>query len=466
LLSSGGDARIVLDASSGVNRYHSSPYPRQIVAYASSTANDISPVAFRHVCERLGHDLPPYRQRLDDLRGRIRDVYRLSSEADIVFAASGTDLEYVALAAVAGRGEGGTHNILLGADEVGSGCIHSAHGRYFADQTARGVPTEPAKSVPGLGAVTMVDVAVRDADGTARDSAHICRLVEHEISRAAKQGRHALVHVVHGSKTGLILPATDDLAWLVEKWAGQASFVVDACQARLTGKAARAYLDLGCILFITGSKFMGGPPFSGFAIVPEGFKTQAGTLPEGMKSIFRHGEWPQDWPGASELPEEENGGLALRLEASIFELERYSALPLAERTAIILAFQKAVNDNLVEPLGLRRVLPHHPEQLLSGYAHPTAMLTLVTLDVSMVPGVETFADAQTLHRSLVARGIRLGQPVKCLVNADGEWAGTLRIGLSMPQVVELSAAGPEDAARKLAGDMQAIAAAMNLKVTA
>ena len=41
LLASGGDARIILDPESGLNKYLSGPYPRTTLAYASSTANDM-----------------------------------------------------------------------------------------------------------------------------------------------------------------------------------------------------------------------------------------------------------------------------------------------------------------------------------------------------------------------------------------------------------------------------------------
>ena len=53
-----------------------------------------------------------------------------------MFAPSGTDLEYVALAVAASRGGKPIRNILLGQDEVGSGCLLAAGGRFFASQTA------------------------------------------------------------------------------------------------------------------------------------------------------------------------------------------------------------------------------------------------------------------------------------------------------------------------------------------
>src|SRR5947208_3573485 len=83
-------------------------------------------------------------------RGPIRAAYDLAGDVAVIFAPSGTDLEYVALACVREKGPGGTNAILLGADEVGSGCIQSAHGLYFADETALGMTVTQGDPVPGL----------------------------------------------------------------------------------------------------------------------------------------------------------------------------------------------------------------------------------------------------------------------------------------------------------------------------
>ncbi len=48
-MTTGGDARIVLRRETGLNNYHSAPRPSGVLAYASSTANDISVRAFAHV---------------------------------------------------------------------------------------------------------------------------------------------------------------------------------------------------------------------------------------------------------------------------------------------------------------------------------------------------------------------------------------------------------------------------------
>ncbi len=472
LMTTGGDARIVLRPETGLNRYHSAPRPSGVLAYASSTANDISAAAFAHVealLAGIGPDLSgsDYSARLEALRGRIRSAYAVAREVDIVFAPSGTDLEYVALACAAGRGGGGTHNILLGADEVGSGCIHSAFGRYFARETALGIATAPGDPVPGVGEmhVEMIDVPVRDGHGRARPSAEIAARMDCAVAEAGAAGRHVLVHVVHGSKTGLILPSLGDIDRLAARHGGKVTFVVDACQARITSPAIADYLDRGAIVFVTGSKFMGGPPFSGFALVPSRFREQAAPLAHGLATLFRRGEWPARWPGADALQDGANPGLLLRLEASIFELERFQRLDLEEVTRIILCFHQAVREEIIEKTPAHRVAPYAPGEKETADTHPIEMRTLSTLDLSEYGGGATFEDSTRWHKAMLAYGVRLGQPVKCVKLGDGSWGATLRIGLSMPMVVERAGLGDEALRRSFVEDMAKVRRALEAVAT-
>ena len=466
LMTTGGDARIVLSPETGLNRYFSAPRPSDVLAYASSTANDISAAAFAHVgaaLEEIGPALSgrAYAERLEALRGRIRRAYGVAGEVDVVFAPSGTDLEYVALAAVAGRAPGGTHNILLGADEVGSGCIHSAFGRYFAESTALGVATNAGDPVPGLGEtrVEMIDVPVRDRHGRARPSAEIAAKMDSAIRGAG--GRHVLVHVVHGSKTGLILPSLEDIDRLRDAHGDSVTFVVDACQARITSPAIADYLEREAIVFVTGSKFMGGPPFSGFALVPRRFRERARPLARGLATLFRRGEWPAGWPGGEALEDSANPGLLLRLEASIFELERFQRLDLDTVTRVILCFHQAVRDEIVDKTAAHRVAPYPPGEKESADTHPIEMRTLSTLDLSeWTGGRATFEDATRWHGAMLAHGVRLGQPVKCVRLEDGSWGASLRIGLSMSMVVERAALDDAALRRAFAADMIRIRTAL------
>jgi hypothetical protein len=455
LMTSGGDARIVLTPERHQNRYYSAPYPQDVLAYASSTANDISPDAFARIS---GFGEQDYAAGLEALRHRIRAAYSVPGNVAIVFAPSGTDLEYVALACVHDRAER-LHNVLLGADEVGSGCIHSAHGRYFANETALGVSVKPGEPVRGLGErVSIEDVPVRDALGHAFTSACIRDRIEQGIEHDPKA--HTLVHVVHGSKTGLILPLLEDIDDLIARHGERMTLVVDACQARITSAAIADYLKRDAIVFVTGSKFMGGPPFSGFALVPAALASGAPALPHGLSDVFRRAEWPAGWPGAEALADSANPGLLLRLEASIFELERFQQLPLDRVTRVILAFHAAVRTAMVDRLGGRRMAPYPPGHRAEGDAHPIEMRTLSTIDLSQRPGHPDFDEAVRIHKALVDGGIRLGQPVKCVKLDDGRWGATLRLGLSMPQVVALDRLDDSALAAKLAADMDRVATAI------
>lgn len=459
LLASGGDERITLDPVTGLNKYFSAPYPRRVQAFASSTANDMSPEAFARAVELASAPAGTYAERLEALRARIRTAYGLSGDCRVVFAPSGTDLEYVALAA-AGDAGAGVHNVLLGADEVGSGCRLSAHGMYFAKTTGRGVPVTPGDRVEGLEQVSLVDIPVRCAKGLAHDSETIAVEIRAEIEEARARGLKALVHIVHGSKTGLILPELPEIDALLSDYGNQVSLVVDACQARITSPALHAYLERGAIVFLTGSKFMGGPPFSGFALVPPQAAERAGELPAGLANVFRRAEWPEGWPGRERLLDEDNRGLWLRLEASIFELERFQALPWSEVERTVAAFQHALARELVEPFGLHPIEPFAPGHEGEAHAHPIEMRTLATIDISRLPDSHTFDCAQRFHQSLALAGLRLGQPVRSVRTLDGGWAGTIRIGPAMPQFFAWAALDDAELARTLGAAMAGVADAL------
>ncbi|MEA3011955.1 MAG: hypothetical protein QOD42_500 [Sphingomonadales bacterium] len=468
LMTGGCDGRIVLQPETGLNRYYSAPYPRDITAYASSTANDISAAAYARAEAVLAAtgaapDAGVYRERLEEMRARIRAAYGVAGDVAVVFAPSGTDLEYVALALVAGRAPGGTNAILLGADEVGTGCIHSAHGLYFADETALGIAVTPGEPVPGLGGATLdlIDIPVRDRMGRVRPSTYIAARMGASVASAHAAGRHSLVHIVHGSKTGLILPALADVDALCGRHGEAATLVVDACQARITSAAVNDYLARGAIVFVTGSKFMGGPPFSGFALVPAALAGRAPPLPAGLATIFRRAEWPAGWPGAGALPDSVNIGLLLRLEASLFELERFQALDDALVWRVIHAFHAAVRAEIVEKMPARRVAPYPPGDVAEADSHPIEMRTLSTLDLSALePRGASFEDAQAWHKFMALAGVRVGQPVKCVRLPDGRWGATLRIGLAMGQVMDRAALSDEALARSFAADMATIRTAL------
>ncbi len=462
-LVSGGDGRIRLDAQ-GRNQYYASAAPSDALAYGSSTISSISEHAFETLIgqwrDRLDQPVAAadYAEGLAAIRTRLAAFFGLSDEAAIVFATSGTDLEYVGLAA-AYDGRPLTA-VLLGRDEVGSGCIHSAAGRFFAEETATGARVVAQSSIdPVFAGIELIDVAFRDAAGRPRASAAVAAELSLHIERAAANGRRAVVHVVHGSKSGLTLPALADVERLVATHGDAMTIVVDACQLRIAPSVVRAYLALGCVVLMTGSKFAGGPPFSGFALVPAALRDRARPLPEGFRRIAHRAEWPADWPGADCLGASGNFGLLLRLQAALIEMERFGALP-EERIAHVAARFSHHVMRLVKRLELAEVAGAGTSCL--------ATETLRTLDLSARWPRCDFDAAKAMHghiarqsRQWLGQEIRLGQPVKTHPLADGRMAGTLRLSLSMPLIVEMAAMDDPALDERLYRDMSLVGAAIS-----
>lgn len=461
-LASGGDRRIRPDAA-GRNQYHATVLPSDALAYGSSTISSISEYSFAALLDgwhdRLDRPMAAadYAEALAMLRLRVADHFALTDTA-IVFAASGTDLEYVGLAA-AHDGRPITA-ILLGRDEVGSGCVHSAAGRFFAAETAIGAHVLPQAAIdPVFAGTELVDIAVRDAAGHPRASAAVAAELARFIDRAAAQGRRAVVHVVHGSKSGLTLPAVADVERLTTTYGDSATFVVDACQLRMATDAVRRYLALGCVVLMTGSKFAGGPPFSGIALVPGRLRDRAQPLPEGYRRVATRAEWPADWPGADVLSASGNFGLLLRLQAAMIEIERFAALPDEQVAEVIACFGHHVM-RLVKRLELGEV-PGAGTSCL-------ATETLRTIDLSSRWPDCDFDAARAMHghiashsRQWLGREIRVGQPVKTHLTPAGRSAGTLRLSLSMPLIAELASLHAVALDARLDRDMALIGAAVS-----
>ena len=470
LMTTGGDARIRLDPITGLNRYYAGPYPREVTAYASSTANDLSSDAMARLeCDfscggTTLSDGEVYAIFLNTIRARLRAAYDLGQDVDIFIAASGTDLEYVGMLAVPERSNHGISNLLLGSDEVGSGCVWSAAGCYFADETALGIPSTQGEKIAGFQPVSLANLPLRDETGTAFSSALIAaKIVEHIESALAAQ-QHPLIHIVHGSKTGLVLPHLAEIDALIEQFRDKVTFVVDACQARITGGSIAAYLERGIVVFLTGSKFIGGPPFGGFALLPNGIATSAPALASGISDIFRQAEIPDGWAGRETLQSDGNPGLALRLAASLFELERFQTLELDDIARVVSAFNDAT-DLLIDRLAISKVANVAPGDSAGAAVHPVEKQTLITLDLSHDSSGDQkrmldFDDAVRIHKGLIDAAIRLGQPVRSVKLADGRWGATLRIGLSMPQIYAFHALSDESLAVTLRAAITQIEAAL------
>ena len=504
LMSAGGDDRITLDEQSGLNSYGCAPEPIRAISYSSSTASSISAAAYAHA-HSVHHQLrlavaagesenAAYARFLRSARARIRKVYGLAAEVDIAFGASGTDLEYLALA-LALQSRQPVTNIVVEVDEVGSGCLYSQAGQYFASRTALGLDVEKGAHLPGFGSdlVAVETLKTRTDDGPVRSDDDYAAMLLEAAGAVIAAGGRPLVHIIHRSKTGIVTPSLSAIDKLLSAHGNAVDLVVDACQGRISPDTIEAYLTRGASIFLTGSKFIGGPPFSAWALVPArlGTRMKSGTAaPAGLAHFFARGDMPTTWTDTDAFPLLTNFGLLLRLEAGLFELERLLTMPMERVDAVIAAFGTA----------MRSLPASMPFRLIEGAANDPAAGDHIgdgklshPLDRKMLYVIELTAPHPTTGAPLsvdqareIYRGLysdlserfvsasdrlsaseicHLGQPVKCLKQLDGEWAPTLRLSLSAPQIFEMIGLDSDRLVERFGADIERIAIKIRLAIS-
>ena len=507
LMSAGGDDRITLDEQSGLNSYGCAPEPIRAISFSSSTASVISAAAFAHA-HTVHHQLRQgirddpadilYARYLRQARGRVRTLYGLDGRngiTDIVFGASGTDLEYLALALALQSGQPVT-NIVVEVDEVGSGCLFSQAGQYFADRTALGFDVEKGAYLDGFDAENIVveTLKTRSDAGPVRDETSYATALLSAAHQAIAAGRRPLLHIVHRSKTGIITPSLSAIDAVLAAHGDAVDLVVDACQGRISPAAIHAYLDRGATVFLTGSKFIGGPPFSAWALVPERLakRMNTGTVSApGLAHFFGRGDMPVRWTACDGMVQPHvNFGLLLRLEAGLFELQRLFALPQDRVDAVIAAFGHAMRTLSADrPFRLIEGAADDPsagDHVVAGQSVPHALdrkmlfVIAITLQHPETGLSLCFEEARAIYRFLyadmsgqfadpadqMAAGeiIHLGQPVKCLKTDEKNWAPTLRLSLSAPQIFDMVGLDSDGLATRFAADLDRIAAKIRLAV--
>ena len=327
LLIEGGDERLAVDPRSGLNRYGCSPRPRPgVFAFASCTASSISAEAYEEaeLCRRRmlrdarspdGSALRAIARETLAVRRALVDWWGVGDIAEVILAASGTDAVLLLTGLLCGI-EPAT-SILMSPSETGSGVPEAARGRHFARLSADGGPASPGCLIDGFAPIALSAVSLRESDGTLRDAAAVARGCEAAVMAACQGGGRALLHAIDGSKTGLSAPGLATLLELRRCHAGQLEIVIDACQARLSPARLRRYLAADLPVLITGSKFFGGPGFSGALLLPRARFPDLSLPPAGLAAY-----------GLASCEELQatacaNAGLVLRWRAALAEMARF-----------------------------------------------------------------------------------------------------------------------------------------------
>jgi hypothetical protein len=370
LLTCGGDTRLDIDPRSGCNRYACGCRPADVISFGSCTSSTVSPLGFAAAGAALrqidaaanqsaaAHDLAA------EIRSRLRELLTLPDDVDIALAPSGTDVEFLALLLAAGGGNRPVVNILVGPSETGSGTPFAAAGCHYDPQTPDGLKTIAGQPVDPLLAsrVDVRTVDLRTPRGDMLSESEIEAAVIEPFVEAIDAGAIVLVHLVAHSKTGVHAPSIACVDRLRDI-SDDVVVVVDAAQGRFSRRGLRDALQKDYLVMFTGSKFYGGPPFSGALLVPPRFRPDRRGIrdfPPGFRAYFSAAEMPESWPEARlSLPAEPNIGLLLRWSAAIAEMDAYYQVPSKQRLQVLRFFEAEVPE-IFSRSKVLRLLPVFP----------------------------------------------------------------------------------------------------------
>ena len=411
LLVSGGDQRLALDPRERVNAYGCAPSPEpEIWNFASSTASTISQAGYDRAAlarEELVHKSLfdeveiAFDRRCEDLRDELRGHFQLSPRVDVVFSPSGSDSQLHALFLAHAVLGGPPVSIVVGADQTGSGTAHTARGHHFSTMTASGVAVRKDAAIAGLSgdsiAVPLLDATSGLAMRTDAD-AEVMRAIEDSLA----QGRRVLLHIMDSSKLGWRAPSAACLDEIARRWPRKVQVVVDACQARLGRRRLRSYLDRGYMVLITGSKFFGGPAFSGALLVPKGLSRALDRIEGIAPGFFDYAgrcDWPMMWTALrSRFERRPNFGQWLRWEAALAEIGNYYAVPGAFRAKAVAELAAGIGSMIALSPSLRAVPAAFDEAGVDDeeFARPTIFPFTLLRNGKPV----SIADTSAVHRAL------------------------------------------------------------------
>ena len=384
LLTSGGDERILPDPVSGLNKYGCGLVPDcDLHSFGSSTASTISQAEFSAISQ-LRDQLSQEEEALDkrcamEMARIRREFLALTGLSDLAielqFAASGTDAHF--LAARYAAGDEPLKVLMVQQEETGSG-VQAA-----------------------LASTELNFMMLRLADGSPRPVVEIDAEVTAQVAKAVAQGQRILLIMVDQSKTGLIAPSVACVMRLHQRYPDQLQVLVDACQFRIASATLRAYLQLGFMVALTGSKFFAGPSFSAALLLPKRLRMP---VDEAVSNV----------------------GLMLRWEAAMFELRRFFALPEGKIIQYLEDFSGAVqyrllSDPCFEPVAVL-ALDRQSLQAAQSWDHLQSIFPFVLFH-RYGAGRVPLNRAQTLqiyHLLQVSHGenpamlrYQFGQPVAC-----------------------------------------------------
>ncbi|WP_136987743.1 hypothetical protein [Synechococcus sp. UW69] len=342
------DDRNSLDSDSLSNKYSCklNPYDNYL-SYSSATATNVQLGQFNYLNTLL--------QQLEDcggstidmwqhLRDRIRSIFDLDDDVDIIFGSSGTDIEMIAtLYGISTNKK--CANIVSLPEEIGSGSRHASKLSHFCNYDNHGTSVAKGARLSGFESVDLFSYT----SGTKINSlnSQICN--ENEllslVSELIQDDYHVQIHLIYGSKLGRVYPSLSVVNLLEQRYPGKIDVIVDACQFRLNHQCINEWLSMGRIILLSGSKFFEGVTFSGIMLLPaimrDRINDYKSALPDSLNQYFSRVCFPTRLTKFDSIHHSPNhDSLFLRLESFMYNAERFAGIKQHRLTEVINLFCK------------------------------------------------------------------------------------------------------------------------------
>lgn len=344
---SGCDERIALSPQTHTNKYHLNPMEYDgLFMRGSCTCGTLTPdghqTALRFEREySTNNDLDWIKLQCR----RIQSLFTGGTVEDfhVYFGPSGSDLMYWPLIMQSLLHPGQKIiNIVSCPEELGSGSILAAEGRFYANSNQFGEQVPKGERITTLLPIETIYLPAREASGHIANRRQAIRDII-----LSNQGKPIICNLVFGSKSGI----KDDFD-VIDEFPHAAMWVVDLCQFRVNPELINKLLSKGVMLMVTGSKFFQAPPFCGALLVPKLWTERIQNKPADHLTVFGKLFSARDAPPdlvqlRNNWTDAPNIGLRLRWEIALDEMEAYLSYPLTQTEALINDWNELVTTRLV-----------------------------------------------------------------------------------------------------------------------
>jgi len=489
LMTQGCDDRLVLDTTTKLNRYYTSPLPcNDTIFRSSSTTSHSSEEAFLQA-EQLRQELllktlkkpdePVFDNAMHKIRQRLANVFLNSStnKTSINFFASGTNAEYLpSFLALAGHQQwvdtgsiGKKHlvtNFVAAETEIGSKSSLAAQMKHISSllPTGESVMVNTMLNQFPEGVMNVVSLPARNFEsGEVIELPILEAELEGKIENLITQhNQQVVLHTVHYAKTGVHMPSYEFACRMKKTYSDSIVVFADAAQTRCSRELINNYLKNDIIVLLSGSKFYSGPSFTGIILMPESqtrvLNNSSLFVPSGLQDYCSAYDFDQSLVNMrSKLSTWKNVGLLLRLCASMSEIEQLFNLPESARESIISSWSARAKslielDDCFECVSANTDFTDNIAQTNTVYPFKVAdengkcfdmdqlkkMHRWMTLDLSLnMPHTVSHQE-----KKVAAKKCLLGQPVK-IANQDGREIGAIRLAFGVQTLRAIVQSGLE-----------------------